>query len=328
VRIRKLPFISLLAATLTEASAQTSTPPHLAPDDRTRLAEVFALAASVGDSVWPGWSRAPFAILLVTPSYEFLVRHPRPTSDFTPIGFDSLLQSQVLVRPRTFSPQFLATFPAVGGVPTIVAGPPAQTGKRSTSWVLTLMHEHFHQLQYDRPDYYSGVAALNLSRGDNTGMWMLNHPFPYDSARVQRLFADMLQVASNARSADRVATFRAARDRLRSALSADDDRYLGFQLWQEGIARYTEYHVARLAAKRHAPTAAFRALQDYEPYDSASRAILRDILDGARRGALTRERRVAFYPAGAAIALMLDDEAPHWRQHYFTKPFSLDGLLP
>jgi hypothetical protein len=329
VRNRQLVFvIVLLGATLTVARAQSATTPTMAEDDRIRLAEVFALASSVGDSLWPGWSRAPFAVLLVTPSHEFLVRHPRPTTDFTEIGYDSSLQSAIFVRPRKFSPNLLATFPAVAGVPTIVVGQPARTARRSTSWVLTLMHEHFHQLQYDRPDYYPGVTALNLARGDDSGMWMLNHPFPYDSARVQLLFSDMMRIATDGRSPDRAGSFRAARDRLRAALSADDDRYLGFQLWQEGVARYTEYRIASLAARRHTPSAAFRALTDYESYDTTSRTLRREIVDGARRTALAGERRVAFYSAGAAIALMLDDDAPQWRRHYFTKPFSLDGFLP
>jgi hypothetical protein len=67
---------------------------------------------------------------------------------------------------------------AVGGVATIVVGQPAHTGQTSTRWVLTALHEHFHQLQFSQPGYYPGVTALGLARGDTTGMWMLNHGFP------------------------------------------------------------------------------------------------------------------------------------------------------
>ena len=51
------------------------------------------------------------------------------------------------------------------------------------------MHEHFHQLQYAQPGYYQAVAALGLSHGDQTGMWILNYPFPYTSASVTKSFA-------------------------------------------------------------------------------------------------------------------------------------------
>jgi len=40
------------------------------------------------------------------------------------------------------------------------------------------MHEHFHQLQNGQPRYFQAVQDLGLSHGDNTGMWMLNYPFP------------------------------------------------------------------------------------------------------------------------------------------------------
>lgn len=313
--------------------------PTLATDDRVRLVEAFRLAAAVGDRVWPGWSRAPFAVLLVTPDREFLLRHPQPSPDFRRVGYDSLLGTSVFTRRRVFSPGFLATFPAVGGVPTIVVGQPANTGLTSTRWVLTVLHEHFHQLQNSQPGYYSGVAALGLARGDTTGMWMLNFAFSYDSAAVQARFAAFaraldttLTVLPAGERGGRGGPARAvadARAQLRAALSAADDRYLAFQMWQEGVARYTELRVARLAAEPgYAPTDAFRALPDYTDYSSAAAAIERDIRACLQDPDLRRTRRVAFYPAGAATALVLDAVAPDWRARYFAQMFALEPLLP
>ena len=68
----------------------------------------------------------------------------------------------------------------------MVVGSAERTGKSSTGWVLTLMHEHFHQWQYSQPDYYPRLNALDLARGDTTGMWALEYAFPYDSVPVQR----------------------------------------------------------------------------------------------------------------------------------------------
>src|SRR5690348_1118177 len=90
--------------------------------DRVRLAEAFRLADQLGDSLWPGWSRAPFAVLLVTPEREFLVRHPSPPAGFTRVGYDSLLGSEVLSRPRVFPVGLLATFPISDATPVIVVG--------------------------------------------------------------------------------------------------------------------------------------------------------------------------------------------------------------
>ena len=294
----------------------------LASDDRLRIAEAFRLGEAIGDSIWPGWTSAPFAVLLVTPEREFLVRHPRPSSDFTRVGYDSLLGSEVLVRERKLSPALLATFPAVGGVSTIVVGQPRATGKSSTEWVLTLLHEHFHQLQQSRPDYFARVEALGLARGDRTGMWMLNYAFPYDSSVVQARFgalaahldSALATVAPDVRQSHWLAA-RVARAALRAALTPEDDRYLAFQMWQEGAAYYTELHAARFAARHYAPSAAFGALADFEPFDAAARRITAGI-DAGLRTPLGRSRRVAFYPVGAAYALMLDDFNTGWREGY------------
>jgi hypothetical protein len=42
---------------------------------------------------------------------------------------------------------------------------------------------------------------------------------------------------------------------------------------------------------------------------------------------LARQRRVAFYPVGAAVALLLDRTRPHWKQAYARRPFALAALL-
>lgn len=321
-----------LAVLLTSAAvAQQAAPAaRLAGDDRVRLAEARRLARAIQDSIWPGWSSAPFAVLLVADSMEFLVWHPRPSADFQRVEYDSLLASDVLVRPRTLAPQFLATFPAVGGVSTIVVGQPKNTGKGSTAWVLTLLHEHFHQLQMSHPRYYAGVDSLQLARGDQTGMWMLNYPFPYDSVAIQRPFSAMGQALaaaldpSAAPSAEALQRYAAARRELLGALARDDVRYLDFQLWQEGVARYVEYACARMAARAHTPGAAFAALPDYVPYADAASVLRDSLLRQLRTADLGARRRVSFYPVGAGAALLLDRTTPQWKGRYFTHPFRLD----
>lgn len=79
-------------------SGFTQNNPLIPGADRLRLAEAFKLAESVGNRVWKDWDKAPFAVLLVTPEYEFLIRHPAPSPDFMPLGYDSLLKSDVYYR--------------------------------------------------------------------------------------------------------------------------------------------------------------------------------------------------------------------------------------
>ncbi len=299
--------------------------PDGVPDaDRTRLSEAFRLARETGDAVWPGWSGAPFAVLLVTPEREFFIGHPHPPADARNLGKDDLLEADVFARPRTFPTGFLATFP-VAGVSTIVVGQRANTNvASSTDWVLKVVHEHFHQLQDSQPGFYEKALALDLARGDTTGMWMLNFPFPYEAPSVDASFAAAAKALRNGlRGGDR-ASYRAARERLRKPLLADARRYLDFQVWKEGVARYTEIRMAEKAAAAFAPSAAFRALPDFVPYAKAAAALHEEVLRDLEKGDLAGMKRLIFYSYGAGEALWLDDERPCWKDGYLRTLFSLE----
>jgi hypothetical protein len=306
--------------------------PRVNDIDRLRLAEAFRIGETLGNRIWDGWDKAPFAVLLVTPEHEFLIRHPKPSADFIPINYDSLLKSDIYYRKRTQPQGLLATFPLVGGIPTIVIGQAENTDKKtSTPWVVTLLHEHFHQLQYSQPTYYQEVNALGLSRGDQSGMWMLNYPFPYDWHEMKdhfsllgRLLGDALQARNRSEFAARLSAYRQQRDELGKTLSPDDYRYFSFQMWQEGIARYTEYRIAKLAAGSYRPGKAFRALKDYRPFAEVAEQIKTGILNQLASGNLEEYKRVIFYALGAGEGLLLDRVNPQWRQRYFVEKFYLD----
>jgi hypothetical protein len=199
LRVRIVRLTSLAIVLLLSINALAQEKPRIRDDDRTRMAEAFRMGDKLGDRVWKGWSKAPFAVLLVTPEYEFLVRHPQPSKDFTSMGYDELLKAEVYFRKRVFQPNLLATFPAVGSISTIVIGQPENTdAKTSTRWVVTLFHEHFHQLQDSQPGFYAEANALGLARGDETGMWMLNFPFPYERIEVKEQFAVLSHALADA----------------------------------------------------------------------------------------------------------------------------------
>ncbi|HEX8920803.1 MAG TPA: hypothetical protein VF766_04965, partial [Pyrinomonadaceae bacterium] len=262
--LQALLIVSLLSV---KVSAQEVVKPRIRDDDRVRIAEAFRMSEKLGDHVWKGWSKAPFAVLLVTPEHEFLIRHPQPSKDFTALGHDPLLKSEVYFRQRVFQPHFLATFPAVSGISTVVIGQPENTdAKTSTRWVVTLFHEHFHQMQDSQPDFYAQASALGLARGDETGMWMLNFPFPYEKAEVKEQFSAMSKALTDALRSHRrkdfgskVSAYLAARKRFQEMLAPDDYKYFSFQLWKEGVARYTEYRIASEAVSRYTPSKEFAA---------------------------------------------------------------------
>lgn len=326
----RLAFVVLLLLSAPGVFAQDH--PRVAGIDRVRLAEAFKIGDELGNRIWTDWQKAPFALLLVTPENEFLIRHPKPSPDFKLINYDPLLKSNVYYRKRTQPQNLLATFPLVGGIPTIVIGQAENTDKKtSTPWVITILHEHFHQLQYSQPRYYDDVNALGLTRGDQSGMWMLNYPFPYDwpemkehFSHLSRLLADALQAKTKSDFSIKLAAYLKQRRELEKTLSPDDYRYFSFQMWQEGIARYTEYRIAKLSAKGRRPGKAFRALPDYQPFDEVAEEIRRGTLNDLTTGKLEDYKRVIFYALGAGEGLLLDRVNPRWRQRYFVDRFYLD----
>jgi hypothetical protein len=326
----KLALIFFVLLSCQSTSAQEE--PTIPYVDRIRLAEAFRIGKTLGNRIWKGWDAAPFAVLLVTSEYEFLIRHSRPSGDFTLLGYDPLLMGNVYFRKRTFPPNVSAAFPAVGEISTIVIGQAENTSsKTSTPWVLTVLHEHFHQLQNSQPNYYQDVNRLNLSRGDRTGMWMLNFPFPYTSPEVNQQFVVMSRLLVEALQAKRKSDFSVsfaaylkARQQLEKMLSPDDYAYFSFQVWQEGIARYTEYRLARLAAKKFEPSKEFRALKDYEPFEGVAAEIRSNVVEELSTLRLDECQRVAFYPLGAGEGFLLDRMSPKWRSCYFVDKFYVE----
>ena len=300
--------------------------------DRIRIGEAHRIVDQLGDDLWPGLSEAPFAVLLVTPETEFLVHHPNPTSDFTRIEFDSLLDCDVYSRPRVFDKNLLATYPAVAGVPTVVIGQPRHTAaSHTTRWVVTLLHEHFHQYQQSQADYYESVDALGLAGGDKTGMWMLEYPFPYDSKEVNELCSEMCRrlweavgAINGASFRDRLDAYLDARRRFKRVLTKKDFAYFSFQVWQEGIARYTEYQLAQRAGFVYTPTQEFLRLPDYVPFEEDAVQTREHFSSELLRASLKRERRTVFYHIGAAEGLLLDRANPGWRRYYLTHMFFTD----
>lgn len=301
---------------------------QIPPTDAVRIREFYRLQLQIEDKIWPGWSQIPTPLLLVTAQGEFLTRHPTPPSDFRRISPDFYW------RQRSFPTDLLATFPAFGPPSVIVIGEPESTSaKTSTPWLITLMHEHFHQLQNSQPEYYQAVEGLGLARGDKSGMWMLKYPFPYgEQGRVEafdRLRSLLLNAVADSdphSSGTSARQYCDARKRFFAQLSSDDHKYLDFQLWQEGIARYTQIEAAELA-RNFQPTPEYAALPDYESFAHYAAHARQDTLEELRRIDIRQSKRDVVYSWGAAEGLLLDRLDPGWHDEYFRHRFSLDAAF-
>jgi hypothetical protein len=275
----------------------------------TAIVDARALAGSAGSSLWPGFADAHFGILLIEHDRELLACDQRSPDGFTHLAYDPVLNCDVKVGPRTWRTSGLqAAMPAFGPPSIIVMGEPSATGRSLGRWQLTLLHEHFHQWQSAQPEYYARVEALNLARGDQTGMWMLNYPFPYTAPDVQEAYAAAAvalaqAIAAPPETADSMfARYLTIRKRFAASVSADDWRYFEFQLWQEGVARWTELAIAQQSGRQtHADEGA---------------SLHRDIMMALQQPDLAANGRVSAYAMGAGEAMLLERFRPGWRSCY------------
>ena len=307
--------------------------PQLRYADEIRIKEAIGISGKFGDKLFEGFHAVPFAILLVTDSIEFLINHPNPSADFKLSGQDDVLKTNIYYRKTKFNPRFLATFPAVNGLSCIVVGTPENTNKSSTEWIITLLHEHFHQYQTSSPGYYPSVNALDLSGGDQTGMWMLNYSFPYDSLPVIKQYELFTKALYKTVTNPKGKYFRSnlkqylnERKKFRDILPPADYRYFSFQVWQEGLARYTEYNFLELLEK-YTPSKEVTALKDYISFAEAKSKMYLNETKNLVENKLSETKRVCFYSVGFAEGIVLERLNKRWRKKYLSDKFYIEHYL-
>ena len=105
-------------------------------------------------------------------------------------------------------------------------------------------------------------------------------------------------------------------------------RYMEFQLWQEGVARFIENKAAELASRAsYHPGSAYGSLADYTSYAEVAKRHRIALRRELNRLDLGKNRRLGFYSLGSAYALLLDAIQPGWKQIYESAPFVLTPLL-
>jgi hypothetical protein len=325
-------IVLLLFAYLTKAG----TIPEIRYEDKIRIAETYKIAELYSNKIWNYWDKTSFALLLIYDKNEFLINHPSPSDDFKLIGFDSLLNSKVYYRERVFSTKFLATFPAVNNLPTIVVGTPENTRRSTVDWIITILHEHFHQYQYSQPDYYNSVNKLNLSGGDSTGMWMLNYPFPYEDKKINAVYdsckktlAQIFKSKDDLQFKGLYEAFKERRASFKKSLGENDYKYFSFQLWQEGIARYTEIKLMQLMlADNYVFSKEVQNLDDYKPLRDHYKDYYTNAVNLLNGLSLKDSKRICFYAFGAFEGLLLDKVNPDWKKDYFDEKFFIEKYYP
>jgi hypothetical protein len=310
------------------------------PDAGTSIliAEAQHLRAICGDSLWPGWSTIRIPILLISEDCEYAIDFPTPLPHFTLLGADSVLHVKIQTGRRTHDKDLCAALD-VEGIQAVVAGSPEETGFEGARWVLRIVHEMFHVFQNSRGA--NKIMGTGLGKNCPDGSWMLTYPFPYQDTVVMAsmhlqgyLLWQTLQEEDNNNSFYALGTTVDALSASRRLLSTRSNgeseyRYSQLEEWIEGVALYTEYRMARLAADTSAykPTKSFEALRNEMTYANSWGSHYSTVPYLVKHAGKAAKSRGAFYHPGLGKALVLDRFLPRWKESYFESRVWLNDLI-
>ncbi|VAV92821.1 hypothetical protein MNBD_ALPHA06-825 [hydrothermal vent metagenome] len=283
------------------------------------------ISSQYGNRLWPGFSQTAFPVLLLDKTEERFFCPVVLPKGFAAQPIDPATKCPVFSRNNSgFSRQMKASFPFAGSGPVVVMGAPEFSDSNPAAWIATLIHEHFHQYQMNYTGYYQQLKALDLQGDDETGVWALEYAFAYQDEAVgaaltqlSTRLVDILAQTDRQIAKQKALQYAHERPAILGVLSEPDRRYLEFQLWQEGVARYTE-----LVMAEHTASGGFSIAGGHD--FAALAANLRErITQTLQQAELAKHQRVYFYSLGAAESLVLDTINPIWRSDYFESGLSL-----
>lgn len=190
-----------------------------------------------------------------------------------------------------------------------------------------LEHEAFHALQGSMvPSRLAEAESVNRS----------GNQYPWDDPILGEdwqgeldLLVRAVRAQSNEETADLVRQFLALRAKRRATaeLSQDLVNYERQREWLEGLAKYAELSLGRLAGTTPGYTAlpALTADPDFREYTTREQCWSGQ-LDKARR-TTGREGETRFYYSGMAQAVLLDRLLPDWKEWVFNPDVMLEDLL-
>jgi len=261
-------------------------------------------------------------------------RQPLPTPETTPQAFAVLVGGRWVSSLQTFDwakidliqtirgdlPAFLRPiFPYRLFVSQLVGG--------SDQYISLGAHEAFHA--------YQGIQAPEkLATAENASR-AFEGQYPWDSLDLQADWqAELDMLAEALKVKDMTQTLSFAQDFLEMRAKRRESASLAPELiyyeqqreWVEGLARYVELEIWRLAnTSDYSPLPETSQLPDFDSYTGFETRWSREIDQVTRMAADEGDGR--FYYSGMAQAYLLDHLMPGWKTRVFEEGIWLDELL-
>jgi hypothetical protein len=197
----------------------------------------------------------------------------------------------------------------------------------SDGYICSVLHESFHA--------YEGMKAPSRLADAETAVSLLDSRYPWNDQAFNNdwrkeldLLAEALQVKSYVETKERVLQFLTQRQERRTAYGLKTDLIdLERQReWEEGLAKYTELAIWRLAATTpgYQPVPSVSADPDFKHYTTFEKRWSQELAQ------IRRERHAQdgrFYYTGMAQAFLLDRVMPDWKTKVMAEGWFLEDLL-
>ena len=322
---------------------------RLDPLDKARLQETLHLKQTLGEAVWPGWGEANIPVIIWNNQYSFLIGLAEPSAGWEAVPDDDF-EDRPYYRKLSDDPQNFAV--QVGDEWVASMGTKWETDNFLISnfrqmmpgplkpvfpyWILIqptevqmtgVLHEAFHVFQVQINPKRLQSAEHAHSAGDQ--YWEAD-------AKMRTAWQDEIDALFKAVTATDPQVMREAAQAfwdLRRARRVDyqlDESLIDFEQeieWEEGLAKYVELSIWRVAANTpgYAPLPALSADTDFKQYATFNQRWAQE-LDQMKRQA-TQEGEVRFYYTGMAQAVLLDRLMPEWKTRVLTEATLLEDLL-
>jgi hypothetical protein len=335
--------------------------------EKARLSEVIQLRRTFGEEVWPGWEQAEIPLIVYNEQYAFLVGYsgsPTPgwlkVPSLEPRGGSweevpgDTFEGQPYYRSRIEDPEktpeaftvlvgdrFAASFltreysevafyrdfrreipPLLAPVIPVRLAWMLLMGK-TEMYVAALEHESFHA-------YQGRLAVEQLAEAERSASVVDRYPFE-EMAEAWREEMDALVRAAlaetNSEASELAHQFLDLRAARRESLSPDLIEYERLREWEEGLAKYAELEIVRMAAldEAYRPVEGIHQDPDFKDYNGLDRFWSNQLREAKKTQGRSGDAR--FYYSGNALAVLLDRLSPDWKPRALPGGETLDELL-
>jgi hypothetical protein len=344
----------------------SASPDQLSEIEKARLAEALHLRETLGDATWPGWSQMDIPILVYNEEYAFLVGYPNPPDGWLKVSsmeqrggaweivpndtFEGQPYYRTPITDATKTPQsftvlvgdrWVATFttreysqvsfytdfrenlpPILSNVVPVRLVWSFLMGK-TESYIAALEHESFHA--------WEGNTTLEKFTASEE-MYSVEANYPYDDMnepwkQEMDALVNAAQAKTESEARDLARQFLELRAQRRQRLTAEQVELEQLREWEEGLAKYAELEISRLAEEsgEYQPTESMAQDKGFKNYQGQQQFWRKQLEQAAGPVVLSGDTR--FYYSGNAIAVVLDRLLPGWKTRALPGGENLDDLL-